>query len=64
MNAAVCKLVPEKRGRPNAFELLGNFGEQIYYLSLSYCEHSKAVQIDGQYGSYDRQRIAGDGVWL
>ena len=49
LKAAVCKLAPETLGKPNSFELLGDLGDRN--------KGDGAVQIDGKYGSDDRQRM-------
>ena len=50
LKAAVCKLAPDTLGKPATFELLGNLGGRGE-------GGGGVVQIDGKYGSDDRQRM-------
>ena len=53
MKAAVSELAPETLGEPDTFELLGNLGDR----NEEGGDEGGAAQIDGTYGSYDRQRM-------
>ena len=50
LKAAVSELAPETLGEPDTFELLGNLGDRNE-------EGGGTAQIDGTYGSHDRQRM-------
>ena len=53
LKAAVSELAPETLGEPDTFELLGNLGDR----NEEGGDEGGAAQIDGKYGSYDRQRM-------
>ena len=54
MKAAVSELAPEVLGEPDTFELLGNLGDRN---EEGGDVGGGTAQIDGKYGSYDRQRM-------